>query len=333
MILVTGGTGLVGSHLLYKLALNTNNVRAIYRDNSNLNAVKKVFSYYSEDYEALFNKIEWVKADITDVSELKIAFKNITKVYHCAALISFNPKDYKNMRKINIEGTANVVNFCIDYKIDKLCFVSSIATLDKSINSDFIDEECEWISTKNKSGYAITKHGAEMEVWRASQEGVNVIIVNPGVILGAGFWNSGTGELFSKIYKGFNFYSEGITGFVSVNDVVKSMTNLMESAIINEQFVLVSENISFKTVFQEIAKAFGKKVPKIKITKFISNIFWRLDALRYFITNGKPVLSKKSAESLHTKSYYSSNKIIKTLDFKFEKIADAVKSICKLYNL
>lgn len=333
MILVTGGTGLVGSHLLYKLTLNSDRIRAIYRDGSNLNAVKRVFSYYSEECETLFNKIEWIKADITDVSELKIAFENITKVYHCAALVSFNPKDYKKMRKVTIEGTANVVNFCIDAKVDKLCFVSSIATLDKSVNSDFIDENSEWISTKNKSSYAITKHGAEMEVWRASQEGVDVVIVNPGVILGPGFWNSGSGTMFSKIYKGFNFYTEGITGFVSVNDVVKSMIDLMDSSIINEQFVLVSENLSFKTVFYEIAKAFGKKASKIRVTKFMSGIFWRLDAFRSFITNSNPILTKKSADSLHSKSYYNSDKIIKALNFKFEKIADTIKTICKLYNL
>jgi nucleoside-diphosphate-sugar epimerase len=332
MILVTGGTGLVGSHLLYKLALNTDRIRAIYRENSNLNAVKNVFSYYSINSEELFNKIEWVKADITDILELKNAFKNITKVYHCAALISFDPRDYEKMYKINIEGTTNIVNFCIDNKVSKLCFVSSIATLDKSVNSDIINECCEWVSNKNKSDYAITKHGAEMEVWRASQEGVEVIIINPGVILGAGFWNSGTGELFSKINKGFNFYSEGITGFVTVNDVVKSMINLMESSIKNDQFVLVAENLSFKTVFSEIAKAFGKKKPKIKITKFRSAVLWRIDKIWSFITNSKPILTKKSAQSLHTKSYYSSDKIIKELDFKFEKISASIKSICELYK-
>jgi nucleoside-diphosphate-sugar epimerase len=332
MILVTGGTGLVGSYLLYKLTLKNNQIRAIYRKNSNLNAVKKVFSYYSDNYEALFNKIDWVEADITDIIALKKAFKNVTKVYHCAALVSFNPKDYQKMRKVNIKGTANVVNFCIDNKVDKLCFVSSIATLDKSINSDIIDEESEWISTKNKSGYAITKHGAEMEVWRASQEGVNVMIVNPGVILGAGFWDKGTGELFSKIAKGFNFYTEGVTGFVSVNDVVKSMIDLMSSSIINEQFVLVAENLSFKSVFFGIAKAFGKNPPRIKVNKFMTSITWRVAEFWGFITNGSPILTKNSAKSLHTKSYYSSEKIKQSLDFKFENISSVIQSICAFYK-
>jgi len=167
MILVTGGTGLVGAHLLYYLLLENDKVKAIHRKNSDLQAVKKVFSYYTKDFEAVFQKIEWVEADITDVYLLEKAFENITKVYHAAALVSFNPKDYKTMRKVNIEGTSNIVNLCIDKKVKKLCFVSSIATIDKTIKNNNIDEECEWNTETNNYGYAITKYGAEMEVWRA----------------------------------------------------------------------------------------------------------------------------------------------------------------------
>jgi nucleoside-diphosphate-sugar epimerase len=236
------------------------------------------------------------------------------------------------MRKINIEGTANVVNFCIDSDVEKLCFVSSIATLDKSIYSEKINEESEWISNKNKNGYAITKHGAEMEVWRASQEGVNVIVVNPGVILGAGFWNKGTGKLFSKIEKGFHFYSEGVTGFISVNDVVKSMIALMDSSIKNEQFVLVAENRSFKFIFSEIAKAFGKNPPKIKVTKFMTSVIWRVAVFWAFITNSNPLITKSMAKSLHSESYYSSGKIKQSLNFKFENISSAIQAICTFYK-
>jgi len=331
MILVTGGTGLVGSYLLHQLVQGNILVKATHRKNSDLNAVKTIFSYYSDNFEELFNKIEWIEADITAILELKKAFENVTQVYHCAALVSFKPKDYWKMRKINIEGTANIVNFCIEKSIEKLCFVSSIATLDKSVNSTMIDEECEWNSTKSKSGYAITKYGAEMEVWRASQEGVNVIIVNPGVILGAGFWQNSSGKLFTKIYKGFNFYSDGVTGFVSVNDVVKSMVFLMNSSIKNEQFVLVSENISFKHVFSEIANGFNKKSPTIRVTKFMSSVLWRLHKLYSILTNTNPILTKNSARSFHKKSFYSSDKIKKVLDFDFESISKTIKFICKLY--
>ncbi len=331
MILVTGGTGLVGSHLLYQLSLENDTIRAIYRNNSNLNAVKNVFSYFSEDFEHLFKKIEWIEADITDVVALEKAFKNITKVYHSAALVSFDPKDYNKLRKINIEGTANIVNLSIENNIKKLCFVSSIAAVGKSINSKFINETNEWDIEKSNYGYAISKYGAEIEVWRASQEGVPVVIVNPGVILGAGFWNAGSGKIFSKIYKGFNFYSKGITGYVSVNDVVKAMLLLMKSNIENERFILVAENKSYQEIFNKIALKFNKKQPTIKITNYMSEIGWRLEKVKSFLTGKPPLLTKNSAKSIHQKRYFSSEKIKTTLNFKFEPISKSISTICNLY--
>jgi len=333
MILVTGGTGLVGAHLLYHLLLENDVVKAIYRKNSDLQAVKNVFSYYSDDFESVFEKIEWIEADITDVYLLEKAFKNVTKVYHSAALISFDPKDYSKMRKINIAGTANIVNLCIDKKVKKICFVSSIATIEKSLNKKLIDENCEWNNETNNYGYAITKYGAEMEVWRASQEGVEVVIVNPGVILGAGFWNNGgPGELFTKIYKGLKFYSEGVTAFVSVGDVVKSMMLLMKSELKNERYILVSENLSFKEVFFQMADSFEKKRPTIKVTKLMGAIAWRFSEIIAVLTRKSPILTKQSSKSIHNKYYYSSEKIQKTLNFKFEPVSETIKKVCELYN-
>jgi nucleoside-diphosphate-sugar epimerase len=333
MILVTGGTGLVGAHLLYHLLIENNNVKAIHRKKSDLNAVKNVFSYYTDDFEFIFQKINWIEADISDVYLLEKAFENVTEVYHSAALVSFNPNDYKAMRKINIEGTSNIVNLCIDKKVKKLCFVSSIATIEKSIKNDNIDEECEWDTELNNYGYAITKYGAEMEVWRASQEGVDVIVVNPGVILGAGFWSNGTGKLFSKIYKGLKFYSEGITGFVSVKDVVEVMIQLMKSNKKNERYILVSENCSFKDVFFQMADNFDKKRPSIKTTKLMGSIGWRLEKIRSVITGKPPILTKQTSKSIHNKHYYSSEKIKKALNFKFEPISETIKSTCKSFKI
>lgn len=332
MILVTGGTGLVGSHLLYQLCLENNSVKAIHRNNSNLEAVKKVFQYFSEDFENLFNKIEWIEADITDIFALELAFEDVTEVYHSAALVSFNDADYKAMRKINIEGTANIVNFCIDKKVKKLCFVSSIASVSKSVTTKFMDETCEWDPETSNYGYAITKYGAEMEVWRASQEGVNVVIVNPGVILGPGFWENGSGNFFDKIYNGFKFYSEGVTGFVSVNDVVNIMMQLMKSNITNQRYILVAENLSFKTIFQEIAQNFGKKPPSIKVSKLMSAIGWRFEKLKSLLTNKPPLITKHSASSIHNKRYYSSEKIKTALDFNFESVSKTIKRTCLLYK-
>ena len=331
MILVTGGTGLVGAHLLYHLLKNDEKIRAIYRSEETIEVVKKVFSYYTGD-TSLINKIAWFKADITDVPSMIPAFVGIEKVYHCAAFISFNPKDYVVMRKVNIHGTAIIVNLSIDAKIKKLCFVGSIAAIGDSRNGELITEENEWNKDLDNSGYSITKFGAEMEVWRASQEDVEVVIVNPGVILGAGFWTTGSGKLFQQVYNRFKYYTEGITGFVGVKDVVTAMILLMNSNIKNERFILVSENKTYKELFFLIADTFGKKRPGIKIKPWQTTFFWRFSSIITRCTGQEPLLSKYAAKSAHEVSVYSSQKIRETINFKFEKIADVVKEVCHLYT-
>ena len=331
MILVTGGTGLVGSHLLYRLATENKYVNAIYREKSDLKQVNNVFKYYTNDFDRIFNKINWFKASLNDIPSLQNAFINITEVYHCAALVSFNPKDYFEMRNTNIQGTTNIVNLCISNQIDKLCYVSSIATIEKSLGKKLITENCNWNASADKSCYAITKHGAEMEVWRASQEGVDVVIVNPGVILGSGFWNKGTGKLFDNIFKGFKYYTTGVTGFVGIADVVNIMIELMKSEIKNEFFILVSENASFKDVFFGIADAFKVKRPSKKVTKIISEIAWRSDLLKSTILNNTPLISKYSARASQNKNYYSSKKIQTAINFSFEPLSKTIQTTCNHY--
>lgn len=330
MILVTGGTGLVGSHLLYHLCLENDSIRAIYRTEASLEKVKKVFSYYT-DNDKLFSKIKWFFADITEVPAMIPAFIGVKQVYHCAAFISFDLKDYREMRKINIHGTAIIVNLSIDAKIDKLCFVSSIAAVGDALKGNMTDEEDEWNKELDNSGYSITKYGAEMEIWRASQEGVEVVIVNPGVILGSGFWTAGSGKLFRQIYNGFKYYTEGRTGFVSIQDVVKPMILLMNSAVKNERFILVSENKSFKEIFCLIADAFGKKQPSKKVKSWQTDIFWRVAWVLSRITGREPLLAKYSAKSAHTISQYSSEKVKTAIDFRFEPIQKSIQRICENY--
>lgn len=330
MILVTGGTGLVGSHLLFHLCMQNEKIRAIYRTKSSLEKVKKVFFSYTDD-ATLFEKIEWFQADITEVPAMIPAFFGIKQVYHCAAFISFNPKDYREMRKVNIHGTAILVNLAIDAKVEKFCYVSSIAAVGESLTNDLITEENEWNKELDNSGYSITKFGAEMEVWRASQEGIPVVVVNPGVILGSGFWESGSGKLFSQVYNGFQFYTDGITGLVSVTDVVKAMILLMNSNIENERFILVSENKSFKEVLFSMADAFGVKRPTKKVTSWQTEIFWRMAWIVSKITQKEPLLSKYSAKSAHHISYYSSEKIQKALNFEFETIENSIREIVSKY--
>ncbi|MFC2109550.1 SDR family oxidoreductase [Bacteroidota bacterium] len=332
MILVTGGTGMLGAHLLFQLVAAGEEVRAIYRSDKSLEKTKRVFSYYASDASLLFDKIDWIEADVTNVPALETAFNGVKKVYHIAALVSFDEADYKRMRVVNIAGTANIVNLCIALGIEKLCFVSSIAALAKSVSKDFIDETDEFNIETNNYGYAITKYGAEMEVWRAAQEGLKVVIVNPGVILGPGFWNENSGALFSMVAKGSPFYTEGVTGFVGVDDVVRVLLKGMNTDIESERFVLVSENKSFKEILFLIADSLSVSRPKIRVTSVISAIGWRLSWLKSKLTNSVNTFSKHTAKSANNKSFYNNDKVKKAFSFQFEKMEDVVAGICKKYQ-
>jgi dihydroflavonol-4-reductase len=332
MILVTGGTGMVGAHLLLRLTQSGHSVRAIYRNEKAIEKTRKVFSYVGQDVDLLFSKIEWVAADITDIPSLESAFLGVEKVYHIAALVSFDERDAKRMRTVNIGGTANVVNLCLALKVKKLCFVSSIAAISKSVQKSFIDEEDEFNLLTSNYSYAITKYGAEMEIWRGLEEGLDVIVVNPGVIIGPGFWKENSGVLFSMIDQRGMFYTEGITGFVGVDDVVSIMVKAMDSKIVNERFILVSENVCFKEVLFLIADLLGRKKPNIKVTSFVAEIGWRLAWLKSFVFGGVNAFSRHTAKSANNKSYYTSKKVLHAFDFQFEKIESVVNKTVLYYK-
>lgn len=324
MILVTGGTGLVGAHLLLHLIENGEKVRAIYRKKNNIQKTKSLFQHY--DKLALFDAIEWVQADILDIPSLEHAFVDITRVYHCAAVISFDPKDEKQLRKTNIEGTANIVNFCIAKEVQKLCYVSSIAALgDLASHESIVTEETEWNPEKHHSDYAISKYGAEMEIWRGQQEGLNVIIVNPGVIIGPGFPKQGSGQLIQKIADGLAFYTSGNSGFVSVDDVVRIMYQLMQSSICNERYILIAENIGFKVLFNTIADSLKVKRPGIEAKSFILEITWRFHWIRSLFSKKTNNLSKDAIRSFLSKTEYSNNKIKTALNTSFLDVHQYIK--------
>jgi dihydroflavonol-4-reductase len=330
MILVTGATGLVGSHLLLKLLENHPTIHAIYRTESAIEKTKKIFELYGQT--AQFENIQWIQADITDVVALSTALENIQQVYHCAALISFDPNDEIALRKTNIEGTANIVNLCIDRKVKKLCFVSSIAALgDRKEHESYINEASEWNPELAHSDYAISKYGAEMEVWRGKQEGLDVIIVNPGVIIGPGFWQSGSGELFSKIKNGLSFYTLGKTGFISVHDVVKCLIFAMENSSAEERYCLVSENLSFESVCKSIALALRVSPPRFYASPRITALAWRLDWLVSVLFSKKRTISKQLAKSLHQHNLYSNEKIKTLYPDSFQSIEECIQENANIY--
>lgn len=322
----------MGAHLLFKLAKDKQSVRAIYRTEKKLNNVKQVFSGYTKDYEPFFNAIEWIKGDILDLPSLNDAFQNIDYVYHCAALVSFEPNKYQALRKTNIEGTANVVNLCIANHIKKLCYVSSVAALGSSTKNKPITEDSYWNPEEDKNVYAITKYGAEMEVWRATQEGLDAVIVNPSVILGAGFWEDGSGSLFKKASNGFNYYTKGIINLVDVEDVVSIMIQLLNSDIKNERFILVAENWPYKRFLKVLSQSVGAKPPRKLATPWLLDIVWRLDWLRHKLTGSKRQLTKHLSRSLSSETFYSNAKITSALKVEFNSIEETIFKVGLLYQ-
>lgn len=329
MILVTGGTGLVGSHLLYFLLKKNERVRAIHRKNSDIGSVKKVFAFYTSEVDSLFNKIEWIEANIIDIPALSVAFESITKVYHCAAFITFNPSKYKVLKKVNVEGTANIVNLCLANKIEKLCCVSSVATLGSNLHNQLITEETPWNPDEKNSVYTITKYGAEMEVWRGTQEGLNAVIVNPGIIMGTSPDGGGSGVIVSMAASGIPFYPSGAMGIVDVQDVVKVMVQLMDSEIINEQFILVGENVTYKELLSKLASLLGKKPPSKKLSRRIMLFLSGIDWLSNKIFRTKRRVVKATVRSMFKSSLYDANKIKKTLGFQFTPTEPTLERIAK----
>lgn len=332
MILVTGGTGLVGSHLLFDLCRSGKKVRVLKRPESNVANVKKVFSYYSPKHDDLLKNIEWVDADLLDVYSLIEKMEGVTEVYHCAAMVSFESAHQSEMLRTNVEGTANMVNAALEKGVKKFCHVSSIATLGRAENGELTHEEIFWKSSPDNSNYSISKYGAEREVWRASEEGLNVIIVNPSLIIGPGNWVQSSSNMFSKAFEGIKFYSSGINGFVDVRDVSTLMIRLMESEISNQRFLISSENASFKSFFELVHKGLNKAVPSIKAGKFMSGFAWRAEIIRSKLTGAPPLITKETARSAHRISRFSNEKILNQFPgYKFIPLELSIAETCKLF--
>ncbi|MFA8298568.1 MAG: NAD-dependent epimerase/dehydratase family protein [Hyphomicrobiales bacterium] len=330
-VLVTGGTGLVGSHLLYDLIRKGYKVRALKRKTSNLSNTKDIFSHYSEDSTELFNSLEWIDGDILDVFSLEGAMKGVDHVYHAAAMVSFEGSDKSVIHKVNTDGTANIVNVALQQNVKKLGFVSSIASLGRANEDGIITEECWWKNSSSNSQYSISKFGAEREVWRGIAEGLDAIIINPSIILGPSDWNNSSSQIFKTVYDGIKFYTNGITGFIDVRDVSASLLQLMESDIKNDRFIINSEDISYKKIFDLIAHQFNVKIPNFKVAPWQAAIVWRLLLIKSLIFGGTPRITKETARSAFSTNSFSNKKVSEYIGYNFIPIEQSVHDTCQYF--
>ena len=316
MILVTGATGFLGSVLIQQLTERGEKLRALKREHSVIPPLL-----------ATHPQIEWFIADINDLASLDNAFEGITQVYHCAALVSFDPKDKAQLLKVNIEGTSNIANLCVHYGA-RLLHVSSVAALGEPKKGMQITEDDYWEYDSTVHSYAISKYEGEMEVWRAIAEGLDAVIVNPSVIIGSAAGFQGSGAIFKLIRDGLSWYTEGATGIVDVEDVAKAMILLMQSGITEERFTISAENYYYQQFFSEIAAGFGVKAPSRAAKPWMLGIAWRAAKLASLFTGKAAALTSDAARSSLNVSLYSNDKIIKSTGITFKPLHQSIREVC-----
>jgi len=327
MILVTGATGLVGGNLMWHLLQENDRIVAIRRSTGNLQSIRTIFSFYTSTPDKYLACIDWKIADVLDISSIREAMHDISVIYHCAAVVSFDKKQ-EILFETNVTGTRNIVRVALENNINKFCFVSSIAACGEE-SGNIIDENSIWKETYNRSLYSKSKYLSEQEVWKGINEGLNAVIVNPGVILGISGTNSGSSLLFSQVKKGLLFYTNGGSGYVDVRDVVKVMIQLTNSNISGERFILVSDNCSNKEILCLIADGFGKRRPFIQIGR---RTLWLVGML--FEVAGKvfhfhPLIDRGIARTATNREYYSNQKIVMAIDYRFTPVKKTIFEICE----
>lgn len=320
-ILLTGGTGFLGSYVLRLLVQRGYAVRALRRANSRMDMV-------GEDAD----KVEWVEGDITDLVALEDAFEGITHVCHCAAVVSFHPRDFGKMTHINEEGTANLVNFSLDFGVKRFIHTSSIAALGRSKEKTHLDESSKWETSRLNSNYAISKYLGEQEVWRGHAEGLAVAIVNPSMVMGSGFWDENTARFFKQIYEGLKFCPTGSTGFVDVRDVARFIVRLLESDISGERYVLNGDNLSYRSFFDQISAALHVPAPSITVQPWLAEIAWRLEWIKEKLTGITPMVTRESARSSVNNFTFGNQKSLSAFpDFQYTPISDTIRETAAQY--
>lgn len=332
MILVTGGTGLVGSHLLFLLASQGKRVRAIKRKKSNTENVEHIFEHYGDSDFSLFNRIDWVEGDVLDFYSLMDALDGVDAVYHCAATVSFHPSRHRQMWEVNVEGTKNILDASMKCGVKAFCHVSSIATLGSPVNGNPSSEEDYWQPDDKHSLYSYSKFMAEMEVWRASNEGFNALIVNPSVIIGAGPQSFSSSKIIRLAASGLPYYVEGTTGYVDAMDVADAMVKLTEKQCFGQRYILSAENLSARDVASRMALCLGARPPHKKAPGWLLNLFVSAVGVSSALTGREPALARESLRASQGTSNYSSEKVMAELGFRFKSIDASISNAVRYHK-
>jgi dihydroflavonol-4-reductase len=321
-VLVTGGTGFLGAYILLELIQKGYSVRATRRSQQ--------LPFYIPGH--ILSQVEWVTGDVLDIVSLHEAMQDIDAVIHSAGKVSFLSKDKAALYKINVEGTANVVNAAIEMNVPRFVHISSVAAIGRNAKGETVTEGKKWQQGKYNTPYAVSKYHAEMEVWRGAAEGLNAVAINPSTILGYGDWSNSSCAIFKSVYNEFPWYTTGINGFVDVEDVARAVVLIMESEVSGERFIVNNDNWSFQQMLNTIADGFGKKRPHKEATPLLGALAWRLEKIKSLFSGKKPLLTRHSARVAHSKTYFDNGKILQALpQFSFTPLQQSIEKACKLY--
>jgi dihydroflavonol-4-reductase len=323
MILVTGGTGFLGAYLLAELTAQDKPIRAMKRAMSSTKYTERIFALkFGADAQARFARISWVEGDIMDVYSVEEAMAGVDEVYHCATEVSMRDDRPETIILTAEKGSANMVNIALEKGVKKFCHVSSVAALgEDDKGKDITEESFEEFSYTN-SPYAIGKHLAEAQVWRAHAEGLNVAVVCPTLIMGPWPGRKGTMSFFHFLKRTNRFYTSGSMGVVDVHDVVNIMMRLMNENKMNERYLVNGQNMSFKDLFAGVTKSMGIKPPSTRISKTGLKVFRVINNL----AGGDKITSTMVEHSSGTYNY-SNKKVIKDLDYKFIPIEKSLEEM------
>ena len=316
-VLLTGATGFLGSYILDLLCKNNYQVTALKRGTSDTS----LFDH---------QKINWVEADLLDQSILEETLEKIDVVIHAAGFVSFHARDTKQLFRVNVEGTALLVNLCLQKKIRKFVHVSSVAALGNHPDELSVNEMHFGPEEKFSTRYGLSKYLGEMEVWRAMAEGLNAVILNPSIILGAGDWNRSSARLFKIVKEGLKFYPDGYTGFVDVRDVAIIAVRLMESDITEERFIVSAENMAYRDLLMKMASALGAKLPSTRAGKRLATLAMMADQIRSFITGKEAALTRETVQNSYAHTQFDHSKIKEALDYQFIPIQSTIEACANL---
>lgn len=327
MILVTGASGFIGTHLVRTLSSAGESVRALYNSRPP-----------RDDLKALPG-VEWKRCDLLDVYAVEEEMQGITDIYHCAAIVSFHRADRDRLMHVNVESTTNVVNEAVLQGVRKLVHLSSVAALGRAAREQKeITEEEPWEESRRNSVYGQSKYAAELEAWRGAGEGLSVAVVNPGIVLGEDLrsgpdaWDEGSARLFKVVDGEFPFFTEGITAWVDVQDVVRAMMTLMKSGVEDERFILSAGNFSYREVFTQMAQALGRKPPRIRAARWMTGLVWRWNRLRN-LWGERSTVTRETARTARTQTFYDNGKWLKTFpEFRYTPMEQTLTRAAAAYR-